>query len=116
MDDDWPEDDLAAALARPEPSTSGPSNEFDIAPDGISGERPAPGDISGEQPAQTTEWFSVEDYLAEEDAPPILPRRIHHVTAVVVSHDGSVLLPAVLTTLAQQRRPIDAAEAFARSL
>jgi GT2 family glycosyltransferase len=33
---------------------------------------------------------------------------VHHVTAVVVSHDGAVWLPAVLTTLAQQTRPPDA--------
>ncbi len=40
---------------------------------------------------------------------PALPRREHHVTAVVVSHDGAVWLPAVLTTLAAQTRPPDAA-------
>jgi len=59
--------------------------------------------------ARTTEWFSVEDYLAMEDPPAALPRREHHVTAVVVSHDGAVWLPAVLTTLAQQTRLPDAA-------
>lgn len=58
---------------------------------------------------QTTEWFSVEDYLALEDEVPALPRREHHVTAVVVSHDGAVWLPAVLTTLAAQTRLPDAA-------
>jgi GT2 family glycosyltransferase len=58
---------------------------------------------------RTTEWFSLEEEAHEEDdAPPALPRRNHHVTAVVVSHDGSVWLPAVLTTLASQSRPIDA--------
>ncbi len=59
--------------------------------------------------SQTTEWFSVEDFLAMEDQPEALPRRVHHVTAVVVSHDGSVWLPAVLTMLAHQTRPPDAA-------
>jgi GT2 family glycosyltransferase len=55
---------------------------------------------------QSTEWFSVEDEFAEEDDTPALPRRRHHVTAVVVSHDGAVWLPAVLTTLrAQTREP-----------
>ena len=44
-----------------------------------------------------------------EDAPESLPRRFHHVTTVVVSHDGSVWLPAVLTMLAHQTRPPDAA-------
>ena len=65
----------------------------------------------GAEPAvpQTTEWFSVEDYLALEDEVPALPRREHHVTAVVVSHDGAVWLPAVLTTLAAQTRLPDAA-------
>lgn len=58
---------------------------------------------------QTTEWFNVEDYLAEEDGPPPLPRREHHVTAVIVSHDGAVWLPAVLTTLAGQTRQPDQA-------
>lgn len=54
---------------------------------------------------RTTEWFSVEDEFSMEEAPPPLPRRNHHVTAVVVSHDGAVWLPAVLTTLAAQTRP-----------
>ena len=80
---------------------------------------PAPGaepadwdDASAEAPveeARTTEWFSVEDYLAMEDPEPALPRRRHHVTTVVVSHDGAVWLPAVLTTLAKQTRGTDAA-------
>ncbi len=65
-------------------------------------------DRSADAP-QTTEWFSVEDYLALEDEVPALPRREHHVTAVVVSHDGAVWLPAVLTTLAAQTRLPDAA-------
>lgn len=70
--------------------------------DGADGLAPA-------EPTLTTEWFSVEDYLALEDAAEALPRRRHHVTAVVVSHDGEVWLPAVLTTLAAQTRLPDAA-------
>ena len=61
---------------------------------------PVPPDLE----PRATEWFSVEDYLASEEGPPALPRRAHHVTAVVVSHDGDVWLPAVLTTLAAQTR------------
>jgi hypothetical protein len=57
---------------------------------------------------RTTEWFSLEEDLEDEEPLPALPRRNHHVTAVVVSHDGSVWLTAVLTTLAAQTRPIDA--------
>lgn len=66
----------------------------------------APAERTGEQ---STEWFSVDDYLALEDEAPSLPRREHHVTAVVVSHDGEVWLPAVLTTLAAQTRLPDTA-------
>ncbi len=55
---------------------------------------------------QATEWFSVEDDLADDL--PLLPRRRHHVTAVVVGHDGEVWLPAVLTTLALQTRQPEA--------
>ncbi|MDO8732817.1 MAG: glycosyltransferase [Actinomycetota bacterium] len=47
-----------------------------------------------------TEWFSEGD----EDLGPAQPRRHHHVTAVLVSHDGDTWLPAVLTTLANQTR------------
>lgn len=71
--------------------------------------RPAADEAPPTDETQTTEWFSVEEYLALEDGPPALPRRQHHVTAVVVSHDGGVWLPAVLTTLAAQTRLPDAA-------
>ncbi len=54
------------------------------------------------------EWFAGEDESFEEDRP-ALPRRSHHVTAVIVGHDGEVWLPAVLTTLADQERPPNAA-------
>ena len=65
--------------------------------------------VSPGEPVQTTEWFNVEDFLAMEDDVAALPRREHHVTAVVISHDGDVWLPAVLTTLAAQTRLPDAA-------
>ena len=55
----------------------------------------------------TTEWFSMEDDFEVSPAP-LLPRRYHHVTAILVSHDGAVWLPAALTTLAGQTRPPDA--------
>ena len=51
-----------------------------------------------------SEWFSD----SQDGILSILPRRHHHVTAVVVSHDGATWLPAVLTTLANQTRPADA--------
>ena len=66
-------------------------------------------DVSADEQVQTTEWFNVDDFLAMEDDVPALPRREHHVTAVVISHDGDVWLPAVLTTLAAQTRLPDAA-------
>ena len=68
-------------------------------------------DFGDDQPSdvRTTEWFSLEDDMPEEEPAPALPRRNHHVTAVVVSHDGRVWLPAVLTTMAAQTRPLDAA-------
>jgi GT2 family glycosyltransferase len=56
---------------------------------------------------QTTEWFATEeDWAPEEEF--LLPARNHFVTAVVVAHDGAVWLPAVLTTLSQQTRPVEA--------
>lgn len=72
---------------------------------------PAPDHITPPDAAdevRSTEWFSVEDEF-EPEPEPALPRRNHHVTAVVVSHDGAVWLPAVLTTLAAQTRPTDTA-------
>ena len=92
MDDDlWPDEAATVEPAQP-----------DVGPEGDVG-------AADEPEAQTTEWFSVEDYLSQDDAPPALPRRRHHVTTVVVSHDGATWLPAVLTTLAQQTRPPDSA-------
>ncbi len=86
--DDRPDDDAAAD---------------DAAADGTVDPGPPTG---GEQ---TTEWFNVDDFLALDDAAPALPRRRHLVTTVVVSHDGAVWLPAVLTTLAAQTRLPDVA-------
>ncbi len=59
--------------------------------------------VSGEQ---TTEWFTFDD---EAEPEPLLPRRHHHVTAVVVTHNGGTWLPAVMSTLASQTRPADGA-------
>lgn len=73
------------------------------------GPEPAPVRAAAPDGTQTTEWFSVDEYLALEDGPPALPRREHRVTAVVVGHDGAVWLPAVLTTLAAQTRLPDIA-------
>lgn len=58
----------------------------------------------GDPTGQDTEWFAFD---ADAEFTPALPRRLHHVTAVVVGHDGEVWLPAVLTTLAHQERPAD---------
>lgn len=48
-----------------------------------------------------TEWFFDDP---DEDAPVARITRSHFVTTVIVSHDGAVWLPAVLTTLAQSTR------------
>ncbi|TAK69126.1 MAG: family 2 glycosyl transferase [Actinomycetota bacterium] len=50
------------------------------------------------------------DVVPDEDAPAVgdsIPRRRHHVTAVIVSHDGARWLPAVLATVAAQTRPAE---------
>ena len=82
------------------------SGEPDVAREWDEAVEESPAERTGEQ---STEWFSVDDYLALEDELPALPRREHHVTAVVVSHEGEVWLPAVLTTLAAQTRLPDTA-------
>ena len=56
---------------------------------------------------QTTEWFAAEEEWDPEEEF-LIPARNHFVTAVVVAHDGAVWLPAVLTTLSQQTRPVEA--------
>ena len=63
--------------------------------------------VAAETDERPTEWFTF-DADSGEPAAPVLPRRVHHVTGVIVSHDGAVWLPAVLTTLAQQTRPLNA--------
>ncbi|MSW44080.1 MAG: hypothetical protein F2836_04820, partial [Actinobacteria bacterium] len=67
---------------------------------------------SGESNAEErqTEWFSALPPEGAERAE-ILPRRDHHVTVVLVAHDGAAWLPSVLTGLANQTRPPDAAVA-----
>lgn len=59
-----------------------------------------PVDLLGDPAA---EWFSAAEGI-DDEAHEVLPRRRHHVTAVIVGHDGAVWLPAVLTTLALQQR------------
>jgi GT2 family glycosyltransferase len=68
---------------------------------------------SGEsgQDERQTEWFSALPPEGSEPAE-VLPRRDHHVTVVLVSHDGAAWLPSVLTGLANQTRPPDAAVAI----
>ncbi|MSW95153.1 MAG: glycosyltransferase, partial [Actinobacteria bacterium] len=51
-----------------------------------------------------SEWFS-DDQAGNSSN---LPRRRHHVTTVLVSHEGATWLPAVLTTLSNQTRHADA--------
>ncbi|MFM8353065.1 MAG: glycosyltransferase family 2 protein, partial [Actinomycetales bacterium] len=60
--------------------------------------------VSGDDGPVASEWFSGDDEFAEEE---VFPRRQHHVTAVVVSHDGARWLPVTLATLAAQERPCD---------
>jgi len=52
--------------------------------------------------------LEADPFFDPDDDTPLLPRRRHHVTTVVVAHDGAVWLPAVLTTLAQQTRQTNA--------
>lgn len=68
---------------------------------------------SGEssQDERPTEWFSALPPEGSEPAE-VLPRRDHHVTVVLVTHDGAAWLPSVLTGLANQTRPPDAAVAI----
>lgn len=67
--------------------------------------------IAADEPDDPAPPPSEFEALFDDDEPerPLLPRRRHHVTAVIVAHDGAVWLPAVLTTLAAQSRHPDAA-------
>jgi len=77
---------------------------------------PLDGSIAAEEgllqaPERSVATDVIETFWDEEydEAPePLLPRRRHFVTTVIVAHDGAVWLPAVLTTLAGQTRPTDA--------
>lgn len=93
----------AGEIAQPPAVVPMEAGEFvDVAENGVDSH-------SAEDPGTlTTEWFSVDEGPEPEELP-ALPRREHHVTAVVVSHDGAVWLPAVLTTLASQSRLPDTA-------
>ncbi|MED5528119.1 MAG: glycosyltransferase, partial [Actinomycetota bacterium] len=55
-------------------------------------------------PSGNSEWDAFTDSLILDTA---RPSREHFVTAIVVSHDGEVWLPAVLTALARQTRPVN---------
>lgn len=55
---------------------------------------------------EPTQWFTFDEALDSGELP-ALPRRRHHVTLVVVAHDGAVWLPAVATGVANQSRPAD---------
>lgn len=90
-------DEFAAALS-PDGDESADWSSSPVPPASAAQAADAPDDV------RTTEWFSVEEDLAEEEGPEPLPRRDHHVTAVVVGHDGAVWLPSVVTTLARQTR------------
>ena len=100
-------DDLLALVevTAEHPVVVDPPQTSDIAPSDMA----ARDAVDGVDEGQPTEWFSF-DLAALDDvdlhAEPI-ERREHHVTAVVVAHDGEVWLPATLTTLAAQRRPVD---------
>jgi GT2 family glycosyltransferase len=94
-------DDFAAALS-PDPDDSA-DWASSVAPAAAPPAEGA-GEFEDSDDVRTTEWFSVEEDLAEEEGPEPLPRRDHHVTVVLVGHDGAVWLPAVLTTLARQTR------------
>ncbi len=65
-------------------------------------------DITADAPVgfvDDAQWDVFADDFADE---PPMPRRQHFITTVVVAHDGAVWLPAVLTTLGQQTRPMNA--------
>lgn len=106
MDDEQRRDDAAVPESAPDPFEEHVTGALEALAEPADPLDEPPVERTGEQ---STEWFSVEDYLAVEDELPALPRREHHVTAVVVSHDGEVWLPAVLTTLAAQTRLPDTA-------
>jgi len=61
---------------------------------------------AGQEEGEPTQWFTFDEAL-DTGAMPALPRRRHHVTLVVVAHDGAVWLPAVVTGVANQSRPAD---------
>ena len=91
--------DLASELADPVASDEPIEGQLDL----IEAAEAGFGDVSGDQ---ATEWFTFDD---EAEPEPLLPRRHHHVTAVVVTHNGGTWLPAVMSTLASQTRPADGA-------
>jgi GT2 family glycosyltransferase len=63
-------------------------------------------DIAREPSDPRLELAEFDDVATGFDEP--IAVREHFVTAILVAHDGSVWLPAVLTQLARQTRPLDA--------
>ncbi|MFY9231134.1 MAG: hypothetical protein WAO50_04400, partial [Candidatus Nanopelagicales bacterium] len=122
-DDPWRDEDVRDDPWHDDPwhDEAGPADDFpaDDLPDSdvFDAESASDAVLAADEPVvlpsslgtdeQITEWFSVEDGLSRDDGPEALPRRRHHVTTIVVAHEGDVWLPAVLTTLAHQTRPTD---------
>lgn len=75
-----------------------------LGPEGTVAEPVAASEAEPSDDLQDTAWFTREEAL-EAVVTPALPRRDHDVTAVIVSHDGAVWLPAMITTLAAQTHP-----------
>jgi len=93
-----------------DPVASDPANP-DLANPDLANPDPANPDPPSSAPLDAAEEpFDLEHdpFFDETDDTPLLPRRRHYVTTVVVAHDGAVWLPAVLTTLAQQTRQTNA--------
>ncbi|MEY2989420.1 MAG: hypothetical protein RLZZ163_336, partial [Actinomycetota bacterium] len=88
----------------PDPVTESASPgtiDTDVFPDFDSDARPL-----GAGDDDSSEFRFLDEPFGEDDYP--LERRAHYVTTVIVSHDGAVWLPAVVTTLSQQTRPTNA--------
>ncbi|MDD2857717.1 MAG: glycosyltransferase family 2 protein [Candidatus Nanopelagicales bacterium] len=85
-----------------------------LAPSAADDPRPAPIEAPFEASPEASQATADEDqawsdWFSESDDPAAgFTRRHHHVTTVLVSHDGATWLPAVLTTLATQTRQADA--------
>lgn len=63
-------------------------------------------DVAPQTSDPRLELAEFDDTITDDDDP--IAAREHFVTAILVAHDGSVWLPAVLTQLARQTRPLNA--------